>query len=115
MRPCGNGSGAAVVLAIISRRLSRPNAMPVAPTDPLFFLLAIIAATLLGLSKGGFFGLGLLGVPLMSLYVPPLQAAAILVPTVLAQDALTIWAYRRDLSAWNLKIMIPSLAVGIAM
>src|SRR5262249_37204211 len=52
MGPCGNGSGAAVVLAIISRRLSRPNAMPVAPTDPLFFLLAIIAATLLGLSEG---------------------------------------------------------------
>src|SRR5262249_14413462 len=65
--------------------------------------------------KGGFFGLGLLGVPLMSLYVPPLQGAAILVQTVLAQDALTIWTYRHDWSASNLKIMIPSLAVGIAM
>ena len=61
--------------------------MSVVPADPLFYLLAITAATLLGLSKGGFFGLGLMGVPLMSLYVPPLQAAAILIPTVLAQDA----------------------------
>ena len=70
---------------------------------------------LLGLSKGGFFGLGVMALPLMALTVPPMQAAAILLPTVLAQDALTIWAYRRDWSAWNLKIMIPSMAVGIAL
>jgi uncharacterized protein len=70
---------------------------------------------LLGLSKGGFFGVGFMAVPLMSLYVPPLQATAIILPTVIAQDALTVWAYRREWSAWNLKIMIPSMAVGIAV
>ena len=84
-------------------------------TDPWFYLLAVIAVTLLGLSKGGFFGLGVMGLPLMSLYVPPLQAAAIILPTALAQDALTIWAYRRDWSAWNLKVMIPSMIVGMAI
>jgi uncharacterized protein len=82
--------------------------------DPLFYLLAAIAVILLGLSKGGFFGLGVMALPLMSLSVPPLQAAAIILPTVLAQDALTVWTYRRDWSAWNLKIMIPSMAAGIA-
>ena len=84
-------------------------------TDPLFYLLAVIAVILLGLSKGGFFGLGVMALPLMSLFVPPLQAAAILLPTALAQDALTIRAYRRDWSAWNLKIMIPSMAMGIVI
>ena len=84
-------------------------------TDPLFYLLAVVAVTLLGLSKGGFFGLGVMGLPLLSLYVPPLQAAAIILPTVLAQDVLTIWAYRRDWSAWNLKVMIPSMIVGMAI
>ena len=84
-------------------------------TDPLFYLLATVAVTLLGLSKGGFFGLGVMALPLLSLQVPPLQAAAIILPTVLAQDALTVWTYRRDWSAWNLKIMIPSMAVGIAV
>ena len=44
--------------------------------------------------------------------VPPLQAAAIILPTVLAQDALTVWTYRRDWSAWNLKIMIPEHGGG---
>jgi uncharacterized protein len=82
-------------------------------TDPLFYLLAGIAVSLVGLSKGGFFGLGMMGLPLLSLYVPPLQAAAILLPTLLAQDVLTVWTYRRDWSAWNLKVMIPSMTVGI--
>ena len=83
--------------------------------DPAFALLAVVAVILLGLSKGGFFGLGVMALPLMSLSVPPLQAAAIILPTVLAQDALTVWTYRRDWSAWNLKIMIPSMAAGIAI
>ena len=82
--------------------------------DPLFYLLAVVAVILLGLSKGGFFGVGVMALPLMSLFVPPLQAAAIILPVVLAQDALTVWTYRRDWSAWNLKIMIPSMAAGIA-
>lgn len=85
------------------------------PTDPLFYLLAVAAVILLGLSKGGFFGLGVIGLPLMSLKVPPLQAAAILVPTLMAQDALTIWAYRHNWSAWNLVVMIPSMAAGVAV
>ena len=42
-------------------------------TDPLFYLLAVLAVTLLGLSKGGLFGLGVMGIPLMSLHVPPLR------------------------------------------
>ena len=84
-------------------------------TDPLFYLLAVVAVILLGLSKGGFFGLGVMALPLMSLEVPPLQAAAIILPTVLAQDALTVWTYRRDWSAWNLKVMVPSIAAGIAI
>ncbi len=83
--------------------------------DPVFLLITAIAVTLIGLSKGGFFGLGVMGLPLMSLYVPPLQAAAILLPIVMAQDVLTIWTYRRTWSAWNLKVMLPGMAAGIAI
>jgi hypothetical protein len=42
-------------------------------TDPLFYLLATVAVILLGLSKGGFFGLGVMALPLLSLQVPPLR------------------------------------------
>jgi uncharacterized membrane protein YfcA len=83
--------------------------------DPWFVVTACAAVTLLGLSKGGFIGLGTLGLPLLSLFVPPLQAAAILLPTLLAQDVLTIWTYRRDWSAWNLAVLLPSMGVGISV
>jgi uncharacterized protein len=96
-------------------RLPSSHNLAAVIADPLFYLLAVVAVTLLGLSKGGFFGLGVMALPLMSLSVPPLQAAAIILPTALAQDALTVWTYRRDWSAWNLKIMIPSMAGGIAI
>ena len=83
-------------------------------SDPLFVAAALLGVTLLGVSKGGFFGLGVMALPLMSLFVPPLQAAAIILPTAIAQDALTVWTYRHNWSAWNLKIMLPSMTVGIA-
>ena len=40
-----------------------------------FYLAAIPAVTLMGLSKGGFAGIGMLGLPLMALAIPPVQAA----------------------------------------
>jgi uncharacterized protein len=84
-------------------------------TDPAFMAVALIGVCLLGISKGGFLGLGVMALPLMSLFVPPLQAAAIILPTALAQDALTLWIYRRDWSAWNIKLMLPSMIVGMGI
>jgi uncharacterized membrane protein YfcA len=81
--------------------------------DPSFMAVAVIGVCLLGISKGGFLGLGVMALPLMSLFVPPLQAAAIILPTAVAQDVLTLWAYWRQWSAWNLKIMLPSMLVGM--
>ena len=81
--------------------------------DPMFMAVAVIGVCLLGISKGGFLGLGVMALPLMSLFVPPLQAAAIILPTAIAQDFLTLWVYRREWSAWNLKIMLPSMFVGM--
>ena len=52
-------------------------------TDPLFYLLAIPAIVALGLAKGGFAGVGMVSTPLLALTMPPLQAAAILLPILL--------------------------------
>ncbi len=82
-------------------------------TDPTFMAVAVIGVCLLGISKGGFLGMGVMALPLMSLFVPPLQAAAIILPTALAQDVLTLWAYWRQWSVWNLKLMLPSMLVGM--
>lgn len=81
--------------------------------DPSFIAVSLLGVCLLGISKSGFFGLGVMALPLMSLFVPPLQAGAIILPTALAQDVVTVWHYRREWSAWNLKIMLPSMTVGM--
>ncbi|MBF9234791.1 sulfite exporter TauE/SafE family protein [Microvirga alba] len=82
-------------------------------TDPLFYAAAIPAVVLLGLAKGGFSGLGLLSLPLMALVLSPVQAAAITLPILIVQDAVTVWAYRRTWDRRNVLILLPSAVLGI--
>ena len=84
-------------------------------TDPLFYLLAIPAIIALGLGKGGFAGVGMISTPLLALTMPPLQAAAILLPILLCQDAISVWVYRRQWSGWNLKVLLPGALVGVGV
>src|SRR5687768_7867803 len=83
-------------------------------TDPLFYAVAVPAVILVGLSKGGFRGLGLLSLPLMALVISPIRAAAILLPILIVQDTVAVWAYRRTWDRRNLIILLPSAAVGVA-
>jgi uncharacterized membrane protein YfcA len=83
-------------------------------TDPAFYAVAIPAIVLTGLAKGGFLGgLGGLAVPLMSLVVSPVQAAAIMLPILIAMDWVGVAAYRREFDLANLKILLPAAIVGI--
>jgi uncharacterized membrane protein YfcA len=82
-------------------------------SDPLFLALAVLAVIFLGISKGGFLGLGSVAVPILSLLVPPPKAAAILLPILMAQDAVSVWVYHRSYSAWNLKALLPGAALGV--
>ena len=84
-------------------------------SDPLFYLVAIPAVTALGLSKGGFSGLGTLAAPLMALVIPPVQAIGILTPILLTQDVVTVWSYWRQWDARILKIMIPGQIAGAGL
>ncbi len=82
-------------------------------TDPLFYLVAIPAVTLLGLGKGGFVGFGMIATPLVALVVQPLEGAAILLPILICQDAISVWTYRRKWSGWNLQVLLPGSVIGI--
>lgn len=84
-------------------------------TEPTFYVAAVPAVILLGLSKGGFAGLGALGMPLMALAVPPVQAAAVTLPILIVQDAFSVWAYRRSWDRANLRILLPGAVAGIAL
>ncbi len=82
-------------------------------TDPWFYLLAIPAITILGIGKGGFSGIGMISTPLMALAIPPLQAAAIVQPILIVQDAISAWVYRREYSSWNLKVLMVGGTIGV--
>ncbi|MEJ2375337.1 MAG: sulfite exporter TauE/SafE family protein [Pseudolabrys sp.] len=84
-------------------------------TDPWFYLVAIPAVTALGLSKGGFSGVGTLAAPLMALVVSPIQAVGILTPILVTQDIVTVWSYWRRWDTHILKIMIPGQVVGVGL
>jgi hypothetical protein len=83
--------------------------------DPFFYAAAVPAVILVGLAKGGFSGLGLLSLPLMALVVSPVQAAAIMLPILMIQDVVTVWAYRRTWDGGNLVRLLPGAALGIAL
>ncbi|CAN5303383.1 sulfite exporter TauE/SafE family protein [soil metagenome] len=84
-------------------------------TEPVFYFVAIPSVILPGLSKGGFAGLGIASTPLLALYLPPLEAAALILPILITQDAISVYVYRRDWDSWNLKVMLPGAFAGMAI
>ena len=85
------------------------------PTDPLSLLLILASLVILGLAKGGFNGVGVISTPLLAMVFPPVEAAAILLPMLLVQDAIGVWLFRHS---WNGRIvawMLPGAVAGIAM
>ena len=82
-------------------------------SDPLFYALAIPAVVALGLSKGGFAGAGQMATPMLALAMPPLEAAAILLPIMMAQDAAAVWVYRKDWNATILASTLPGALIGV--
>src|SRR3546814_19943189 len=82
--------------------------------DPLFYLAAVPAVLIAGISKGGFgAGLGLLAVPMMALVLPPVQVAAIMLPILLVMAHIGIWASWRK---WESRLVLPlALAAPIGI
>lgn len=84
--------------------------------DPWFYVAAIPAVVMFGISKGGFGGgLGVVAVPLMALVVSPLQAAAILLPILCLMDVVAVWAYRRRWVWPELRVLVPASLLGIGI
>ena len=85
-------------------------------TDPFFYLVAIPAVLLLGLSKSGFgAGFGSLAVPMMALAIPVPQAAAIFMPLLFVMDVLTLKAFRKELDWALFRFVLPWGLLGIAV
>jgi uncharacterized protein len=84
--------------------------------DPFFYLAAVPGVILVGLSKGGFGGMmGVLAVPMIALTVPPMQAAAIMLPIMLVMDAVALVAWRGVFDRRTLMILLPGGVLGVAL
>lgn len=83
--------------------------------DPVYIACAVAAVVVSGLAKGGFGGLGALAMPVMALGVDPVSGAAILLPTLILQDAVSVWAFRKTWDGAVLRVMLPGAAGGIAL
>lgn len=70
---------------------------------------------LLGLSKGGFAGLGALSLPMIAMTISPVRAAAILLPILIVQDIVGVWAFRKSWDGYVIGWMLPGAAAGIAL
>lgn len=83
--------------------------------DPATLAAACLAVIIVGLAKGGFSGIGALATPVLALVMPPVQAAAILLPILIVQDVVSVWAFRKTWSRRIVAIMLPGALIGIAL
>jgi uncharacterized membrane protein YfcA len=84
--------------------------------DATFYIVAVLAVLLVGFGKGGMGdALGLLGVPILSFVMPPVQAAAILLPILIVMDGAALWSWRHNWDTTLFKYMLPGGLAGIAL
>ncbi len=78
-----------------------------------FWIVAGLAAYLMGLSKGGVPMIAILAVPLMSLFMDPALAAGLLLPIYIVADCYAVYLFRKSFSRRNLAILLPGAIAGI--
>lgn len=80
-----------------------------------FWVAALIAAALAGMSKGGVPVVGMLSVPVMALVMNPVLAAGLLLPVYVVSDAFGLYAYRHAFDRRVLAIVVPGAVVGVGV
>ncbi|MBT7942976.1 MAG: sulfite exporter TauE/SafE family protein [Alphaproteobacteria bacterium] len=95
---------------------STPGDFPIFAFQTEFYIVAVLAVILTGISKSGLGGgLGQLSVPFMAMFISPVAAAAIMLPILILIDVPNLWNYRRDWHRGNIAVMVPGALVGIGI
>jgi uncharacterized membrane protein YfcA len=85
--------------------------------EPLFYLIGLPTVFIMAMSKGAFGGgLAIIGVPLLSLVMSPIEAAIVCAPLVSFMDLFALRAFGP--STWSkpdLAWLVPGLLAGIAL
>lgn len=85
-------------------------------SDPLFYLVAIPAILIFGMSKGGVGGASAaLAVPLMALVVDPLLAAAVMLPLLVVMDFTALFRFLPFCEWRHIKRLLPAAFLGVLL
>ena len=80
-----------------------------------FWSLAVGAAILVGLGKGGMPVVGMLSVPVLALVMHPVTAAGLLLPVYVVSDMFGLYAYRHAFDRRVLAITVPGMTLGVVL
>ena len=80
-----------------------------------FWVVAVIAAVLTGIGKGGVPIVGALTVPVLSLVISPVAAAGLMLPVYVISDWFGLYAYRKEFDKRVLLIACVSMTLGVAL
>ena len=84
-------------------------------SDVILWTTMTAAVLILGLSKGGFAGIGMISTPLVAAVLDPMTAVGLMLPIMLIQDLIAVLMYRREPNLRLLKIMLPGAAFGVVI
>ena len=80
-----------------------------------FWTVAVLAAVLVGMGKGGLPVVGMLGVPVLALAISPVTAAGLLLPVFVVSDMFGLYAYRAAFDRRLLMIMGVGVTIGVGL
>ena len=81
-----------------------------------FWVCAVGAVLLMGVAKAGFGGgVGILAVPLLALTVSLADAAALMLPLLIACDIFAVKHYRGSFDKTSIKRLLPGSVIGIGV
>ncbi len=79
-----------------------------------FWAMAVLAAVLVGMGKGGLPVAGMLAVPVLSLAISPVTAAGLLLPVYVVSDMFGLYAFRGSFNKRVLWIVGAGVTIGVA-
>ena len=80
-----------------------------------FWVVAVIAAVVTGIGKGGVAMVGALPVPVLSLVISPVVAAGLMLPVYVVSDWFGLYAYRKEFNKRVLIITSVAMTIGVGL
>jgi uncharacterized protein len=79
------------------------------------FLIFLLVAVFIGMSKTGIHGAGMVAVPLLAIVFGGQLSSGILLPILCLADVMGVWHYHRHASWYHLKKLFPWAALGTVL